>query len=113
MYERDDASGLSRIRFGVQREPTERLDYVVSPLRRRKLDPSATHKSKLDEPLAIGVSLSNGRQKPVANAIPLTQSKLSIPAHLYVAKVILTRQMIHTENNRDHCVTSFLRPQQK
>lgn len=30
----------------------ERLDYVVSPLRRRKGDPPVTPKSKLDEPVA-------------------------------------------------------------
>ena len=45
------ATGLSGTRFGVQCEPTERLDYVVSPLRRRKRDPPVTPKSKLDEPL--------------------------------------------------------------
>ena len=43
--------GLSRTTSGVQCEPTERLDYVVSPLRRQKWDPPVTPKSKLDEPL--------------------------------------------------------------
>ena len=43
------ASGLSRTRFGIQCEPTERLDDVVSPLRRRKWDPPVTTKSKLDD----------------------------------------------------------------
>jgi hypothetical protein len=45
---------LSRTRFGVQYHPTERLDCVVSPLRRRKWDPPVTPKSKLDEPLVLG-----------------------------------------------------------
>ena len=49
--ERHNTSGLSRTRYGVQCEPTERLDYVVSPLRRRKRDPPVTPKSKLAEPL--------------------------------------------------------------
>ena len=42
--------GLSCTGFGVQCEPTERLAYVVSPLRRRKKDSPVILRSKLDEP---------------------------------------------------------------
>ena len=57
------SSVLSRTGFGGQCEPTERLDYVASPLRRRTADPPLTLTAKLDEPLKRrGFELVGGRR---------------------------------------------------